>query len=60
MLKIVIHVLLFLLAVVLFFVGLGVGLQFSSTLGSVLWIAAIGVAILNTLWIVRTMSRKSR
>ena len=52
--KIVAHVLLFVLAVVVFYLGLGVGLAFNPALGMLLWAAAAGVAGLNLLWIVRS------
>ena len=55
--RIVMHVLLFVLAVVVFFFGLGVGLAFNATLGTLLWIAAAGIAGLNLLWILQ--SRRS-
>ena len=45
--KIVIHVLLFLLAAVLFLVGLPVGLQFNPNLGTALWVASGLIAVLN-------------
>lgn len=51
--KIVAHVLLFALAVVVFFFGLGVGLAFNPALGTLLWVAAGGIAGLNLLWILR-------
>ena len=38
--RIVVHVLLFILAIVVFIFGLGVGLQVNSTYGTILWIAA--------------------
>ena len=52
--KIVAHVLLFVLAVVVFFFGLGVGLAFNPALGTLLWAAAAGIAGLNLLWILRS------
>ena len=51
--KIVAHVLLFALAVVVFFLGLGVGLAYNATLGTLLWVAAGGIAGLNLLWILQ-------
>ena len=52
--KTVAHVLLFLLAIVVFYFGLGVGLQYNSNLGSALWITAAAIALLNLMWIVRS------
>ena len=51
--RIAAHVLLFLLAVVVFYLGLGVGLQVSPILGTLLWIAAAVIAALNLFWILR-------
>ena len=51
--RIAAHVLLFLLAVVVFYLGLGVGLQVSPILGTLLWIAAAVIAVLNLFWILR-------
>ncbi len=53
--RVITHVLLFVLAVVIFFLGLGVGLVLNSTLGSILWIVAGGIAVLNLIWIVKGM-----
>ena len=47
------HALLFGLAVVVFFLGLGVGLALNATLGTLLWVAAAGIAGLNLLWIIQ-------
>lgn len=52
--RIVVHALLFALAVVVFFLGLGVGLAFNATLGTLLWVAAGGIAGLNLLWILQS------
>ena len=52
--RIATHVLLFLLAVVVLYFGLGVGLQVSPTLGTLLWIAAAAIAALNLFWILRS------
>ena len=52
--RIAAHVLLFLLAVVVFFFGLGVGLQFNPTLGTLLWVASAGLVALNLFWILRS------
>ncbi len=52
--RIVVHVLLFLLAVIVFYLGLGVGLQFNPALGTLLWLIAAAIVALNLLWIVRS------
>ena len=51
--KNVVHVLLFILAFVVFYAGLGIGLQYNPNLGTLLWLAAAGIAAGNILWIVR-------
>ena len=48
------HVLLFVLAVVVFYVGLGLGLQYNPTLGTVLWFASAAIVALNLLWMRRS------
>lgn len=55
--KTIVHALIFLLAVIVFWVGLGAGLQFSPTVGSALWIAAAVIFVLNLLWMRRTRKR---
>lgn len=47
------HVLLFVLAVVVFYLGLGVGLQYDSNLGTLLWAASGAIVVLNVLWMRR-------
>ncbi|MCE2405627.1 MAG: hypothetical protein J4F43_10795 [Dehalococcoidia bacterium] len=48
------HALLFLLAFVVFYIGLGVGLQHNPDLGTALWIAAGAIVALNLFWIHRS------
>ena len=55
--KTIIHALIFLLAVVVFWAGLGAGLQFSPPLGTALWIVAAIIVALNLLWMRRTRRR---
>lgn len=50
-LKTFVHVLLFVLALVIFYFGLGVGLQWNATLGTLLWVLAGIIALANLLWI---------
>ena len=52
--KVAAHAVLFLVAVVVFYLGLGVGLQISPTWGTVLWVVAIAIVLLNILWIIRS------
>ncbi len=56
--RIVVHVLLFLLAIVVFFFGLGVGLQFNPTYGTILWIVAGVIFVLNLLWMFGVLGRR--
>ena len=53
MLKVAAHAALFLAAVVVFYLGLGVGLQVSPVGAYVLWVVAFAVVLLNVLWIIR-------
>lgn len=52
--KIAAQALLFVLAVVVFYLGLGVGLQISPTWGSILWFVAAAILALDLVWIVRS------
>ena len=56
--RIIVHVLLFLLVVVVFIFGLGVGLQFNSTYGTILWIVAGAIFVLNLLWMFGVLGRR--
>lgn len=51
--RIGIHVLVFVVAVVIFYVGLGIGLTLNPTLGSLLWIASFAMIGINIFWMVR-------
>ncbi len=53
MIKTIVNILLFIVAGALFFIGLGLGLQFNPTIGTVLWIAAGVIVVLNVLWMNR-------
>ncbi len=55
--KMVVHGLLFLVAIAVFYIGLGVGLQYNPNLGTILWIVAAGIAGANLVWIVRSRER---
>ena len=57
MLKNVTHIVLFVIAVVVFWAGLGAGLQYDPNLGTALWIVAGAIFVLNLLWIVLTRKR---
>ena len=56
-LKVAAHALLFVLAVAVFFFGLGVGLQYNPLLGTLLWVVAGGIAALNVLWMFRSRAK---
>ena len=56
--RIIIHVLLFILAIGVFFFGLGVGLQFNPTYGTILWIVAGIIFVLNLLWMFGVLGRR--
>ena len=58
--KVAAHAVLFLVAIVVFYLGLGVGLQISPVWGYVLWGVALALVLLNVLWIVRSMVRARR
>ena len=53
MLKAAAHAALFLAAVVVAYLGLGVGLQVSPVGAYVLWAVAFALVLLNVLWIIR-------
>ncbi len=56
--RIIIHVLLFLVAIGVFFFGLGVGLQFNPTYGTILWVVAGIIFVLNLLWMLGVLGRR--
>ena len=56
--RIIVHVLLFLLAIGVFVFGLGVGLQFNSTYGTMLWVVAGVILVLNLLWMFGVLGRR--
>ncbi len=57
MIRIIIHALLFIAAGLVFFVGLGVGLQVSPTLGTILWLTSAAIVILNLLWMFKNKDK---
>ena len=58
--RIVTHIILFVLAFFLFYVGLAVGLAYNATLGSVLWIMGGLTIVGNIAWIVMHSRRRWR
>ncbi len=67
-LRVSLHIFLFLVAIVVFYLGLGIGLAWPGvtvagvtlsgpTAGSILWIAAGAIGVGNLVWILRVSSR---
>ena len=56
-LRILVHIVLFLLAAFVFFFGLGIGLQLNPTYGTLLWIAAALIAAGNVWWMLKAERR---
>ena len=54
--RITAHILLFLVAVAVFYLGLGIGLQWNPTVGTLLWLAA-GLILAGNLWWLLRRSR---
>ena len=52
------HALVFLAALAIFYLGLGVGLTLNPMLGTVLWLAAFALAGLNLFWMLRWFARR--
>lgn len=48
------HLLLFIVAVAVFYLGLGVGLTANPTIGTFLWLAAASIVAANIVWLVRS------
>ncbi len=51
--RMALHLLIFAVAVVVFFLGLGIGLQYNPDLGTLLWIVAAAIAVANAVWMTR-------
>ena len=51
------HVLLFVLAGVVFFLGLGIGLSQNPAVGTLLWVVAAAIAVANGIWMSRSRPR---
>ncbi len=55
--RVIVHILLFLVAIIVFYLGLGTGLQVSPRLGTGLWIVAGAIAAFNLIWMLRWLQR---
>ena len=59
-LTIIWHILLFAVAVVVFYAVLGIGLSRDPNLGYLLWAAAAAIAAVNIVWLILSVRRMSR
>ncbi len=57
-LRIALHVVLALVAVVIFYVGLFMGLQVNTTIGTVLWFASGALFVGNLLWLILFLNKR--
>ena len=57
-LRIAFHVVLALLAVVIFFLGLGVGLALNPTIGAILWFVSGALFVGNLLWLILFLNKR--
>lgn len=57
-LKTITHVVLFVLAFIVFYLGLGVGLTQDPNLGTALWALAAAIVLGNLFWIYRSRQQK--
>ncbi|MXY72032.1 MAG: hypothetical protein F4Y97_03210 [Dehalococcoidia bacterium] len=53
LMRMVLHVLVFLVAGIVFFLGLGIGLSQNPAIGTLLWLVAAGIAVANAIWMTR-------
>lgn len=51
--RMVLHALIFLVAAIVFFLGLGIGLSQNPAIGTLLWLVAAGIAVANAIWMTR-------
>lgn len=56
--RIVLHVILFLVAILVFYLGLGIGLAFNPTLGTLLWFMSGALFVGNLLWLILYLNRR--
>ena len=55
--KLIIQILIYVVAYLVFSLGLGLGLQVSTTQGNVVVLAALAIAGLNTWWLVKSRKK---
>ncbi len=53
-LKTALHLLLFFVAIIVFYLGLGIGLAANPIVGTLLWLAAAALIAANLVWLLRT------
>ena len=53
-LKTALHLLLFAVAIIVFYLGLGIGLSANPIVGTLLWLAAAALIAANVVWLVRS------
>ena len=51
--RMALHLLIFAVAAVVFFLGLGIGLSQNPGIGTLLWLVAAGIAVANAIWMTR-------
>lgn len=52
------QILLYLLALAVLWVGLGIGLQYDPNIGTIMLFAAVGIAGVNTFWVFRVKRQR--
>ena len=57
-LRIALHVVLALMAVVIFYVGLFMGLQVNTTIGTILWFVSGALFVGNLLWLILFLNKR--
>lgn len=57
-LRMIAHIALFIVAFVVFYIGLGIGLQQDPTWGSILWAVALAIVVLNAAWMLLAGRRR--
>ena len=58
MLRVFLHVAIFAAALLVFTLGLGIGLALNPAVGTLLWMVAVLIAVANAVWVVRDLRRR--